>query len=514
MTPDPAADQERAGKSVNGSGSAEFALLRELLVGPEREQLATIQERVGNPEIRAVDLAEVLPAAIRSARAKALREALDPVFEKSLQNSVQKRPKVFADVIYPVMGPSIRSSIAASIKQFAENLNQIVEKSVSLRAIRWRIEAKVTGKSFSEILLTKSLLYRVEQVFLIHRKSGLLLQHVVAEASVLKDADMISGMLTAVQDFFSDSFTTSGQDLETLDSGAFKLWIQYGPKALVVGAVSGTAPAELKNVFRNAVDQIHENLYAALDSFRQDDLSVFETARPMLEVCLLGQSATGKKRQPVLPWLVAAGMIVLAAAGLIWYRVKEQRRWDDYFAALRSQPGIVVTDIEKRPPGYVVAGMKDPKAPDPLVLLREKRMDAGKIRYEWQPYLSLNTKFAAEREREDAQRRIGRLLIRFEVGSSKLPLADADKIAEVAELLREYPDMRLTLTGRADDIGSDAMNEKLSMDRVNRVIDALAERGIAAERLQARAVGEEQPLRSGGSDMDRTDNRSVQFTLR
>jgi outer membrane protein OmpA-like peptidoglycan-associated protein len=84
----------------------------------------------------------------------------------------------------------------------------------------------------------------------------------------------------------------------------------------------------------------------------------------------------------------------------------------------------------------------------------------------------------------------------------------------VAELLREYPDMRLTLTGRADDIGSDAMNEKLSTDRVNRLIDALAERGIAAERLQARAVGEEQPLRSGGSDMDRTDNRSVQFTLR
>ena len=101
----------------------------------------------------------------------------------------------------------------------------------------------MTGKPFSEILLARSLLYRVEQVFLIHRKSGLLLQHVAAEDAVLKDADMISGMLTAIQDFVSDSFVEGGQDLETLDIGRFKLWIQYGPKAMIVGAVSGNAPS-------------------------------------------------------------------------------------------------------------------------------------------------------------------------------------------------------------------------------------------------------------------------------
>ena len=65
----------------------------------------------------------------------------------------------------------------------------------------------------------RQLLYSVEQVFLIHRKSGLLLMHVAAKDSVLKDADMISGMLTAIQDFLSDSFAEGGQELETVDAG-------------------------------------------------------------------------------------------------------------------------------------------------------------------------------------------------------------------------------------------------------------------------------------------------------
>src|SRR4051812_31326938 len=223
-------------------GSEELAQLRELLVGPERAQLDALQARLDDPALRGADLGRFLPDAIKAARAKPLRDSLEPVFEKAFESSVRKHPKELADAIYPVIGPAIRSSVAASIREFAENLNQIVEKSASLRAIRWRIEAKVTGKPFTEILLSRSLLYSVEQVFLIHRKSGLLLLHVAARESVLKDADMISGMLTAIQDFFSDSFTEGGQDLETVDAGRFKLWIQHGPKALLAGAVSGSAP--------------------------------------------------------------------------------------------------------------------------------------------------------------------------------------------------------------------------------------------------------------------------------
>jgi len=508
--PQPASSE--AGKSTNGSGSAEFEELRELLIGPERAQIHDLRERIENPEKRGADLAAALPHAVQSAKAKALREALEPIFEKAFEASVRRHPKDLADAIYPVIGPAIRNSIAASIREFAENLNQIVEKSASWRAIRWRVEAKVTGKPFTELLLARSLLYRVEQVFLIHRTSGLLLQHVAAEASILKDADMISGMLTAIQDFFSDSFAESGQDLETLDTGRFKLWIQYGPRALVVGAVSGTAPAELKAVFRSAVDQVHQQFYAQLNA-KQSDVSVFEPTRPVLEACLLGQSAVGKRNRH-MAGRFAVAFTILALAGLIFYRAREISRWEAYFSRLRAEPGVVVASIEKQPPGYLIVGMKDPKAADPSILLRGQGLDDKKVQFIWYPFLSMNTPFAKEREREDAVKAIEKQLIRFDMGSAKLQLAEADKIAEIVETLRRWPDMRIDLNGRADETGSPAMNDKLSRDRADSVKRAIVEQGVDASRIEMTGLGNGHPLRTGESDWARADNRSVAAHVR
>jgi OOP family OmpA-OmpF porin len=60
------------------------------------------------------------------------------------------------------------------------------------------VTALRTGTSFAEVVLLNTLLYRVEQVFLIERESGLLLQHVRSAAVRTEDADMVAGMLTAI----------------------------------------------------------------------------------------------------------------------------------------------------------------------------------------------------------------------------------------------------------------------------------------------------------------------------
>lgn len=63
-----------------------------------------------------------------------------------------------------------------------------------------------TGASFAEVVLRHTLLYRVEQVFLVHRESGLLLHHLTAQSIAAQAPDMVAGMLTAIQDFARDSF--------------------------------------------------------------------------------------------------------------------------------------------------------------------------------------------------------------------------------------------------------------------------------------------------------------------
>ncbi len=418
---EPPGDRAADGSPENGAGAAKFAELRRLIIGQDLDRIAGIQKRLDDPAVRSAETGRILPGAIKSASSRNLREALEPVFEKSFRNSVRKHPRDISDAIYPVMGPAIRSSIRAAIREFAESLNQIVEKSVSWRAIRWRVEARVTGRPFTEILLTRSMLYSVEQVFLIHRESGVLLMHVAAKSVVIKDADMVSGMFTAIQDFVSDSFLESGQELETIDVGNYKLWMQYGSKALLVGAVSGIAPTELKTVFRSALESIHATLLTQLETFNQEDLSVFEPARPYLEGCLLGQRAPDKRKRWML-WLVVAGVIALLA-WLVFVQVRTLHRWDAYVDALRQQPGIAILHAEKHGSGGLITGLKDPRAPDPSLQLDGFGLDASKIHYEWQPYLSLNTRFAVEREIEADLDYIREQTIRFEPGSPNLPLA-------------------------------------------------------------------------------------------
>lgn len=490
--------------------------LRELLVGQELQDLAGVQDRLADPARRTDDLAQVLPEAIKAAKPKSLRDALEPVVEKTFHSSVRKNPKELADAIYPVIGPAIRSSIAAAIRDFAETLNQIVEKSASLRSIKWRIESLMTGKPFSEILLARSLLYSVEQVFLIHRTNGLLLQHAAAQEGVLKDADMISGMLTAIQDFLSDSFSQSGQDLETVDAGRFKLWLTYGTKVMLVAAVSGAAPVELKQVFRKALDEIEQTLQPQIAKFRQDDLSVFEPAQPILARCLLGQSAAPEKRVKarLWPYLLAVAVLLLAWFGFQW---RQRIRWNDYFTQLKQQPGIVITNTERHGSSYVIVGLRDPAAQDPGVLLRSRGLDPARAHFELEPYLSLNTPFARQRGFEADRDTINTRIIRFDSNSARLAPGEADRIDDILVVMKRVlaarPNVQITVTGRADEIGAADANDKLSLDRANRVHDALVAQGIDDARLKIVAAGNTQPLRSGGTEWDRAYNRSASFTV-
>src|SRR5262249_60500391 len=131
-------------------------------------------------------ISEVLPDAIllRAGRDPSLMKALEPLLEKALADSVRKDPRVLAEALFPVIAGAVRRAVASALQSLLESLNQIVETSVSVRSVGWRIEAVRTGKPYAEVALLRSLLYRVEQVFLIQNETGLLLQHVIA-ASIL-----------------------------------------------------------------------------------------------------------------------------------------------------------------------------------------------------------------------------------------------------------------------------------------------------------------------------------------
>lgn len=167
-----------------------------------------------------------------------------------------------------------------------------------------------------------------------------------------------------------------------------------------------------------------------MNTFNHGNTSDFEPARPYLERCLLGQKTQDKGNRWVSWAALAAVVSLLAGWGFV--EVRAGRRWDAYVDQLRREPGIALMRAEKHGSGGLIAGLKDPKAQDPSSLLADFGLEPSNVRYEWHPYLSLNTPFASERELEADLERIRTQTIRFEIGSARLALAEAGRIESPA----------------------------------------------------------------------------------
>ena len=365
--------------------------IRHIVVGPEQDRIAHLEQRLDDGELRAQELSRVLPDALvlSTTRDKRISRTLQPAIESSIRASVQKNPKILADAIFPLMGPGIRKAISATIMGMIQSFNQLLNHSLSIQGLKWRIEALRTRKPYAEIVLLHTLLYQVEQVFLIHRQTGLVLQHVVGSAAKFQDPDMVSGMLTAIEDFVRDSFNVaSDQSLDTLRIGSDRsVWIEQGPKAMVAAVIRGTPPLELRHRMTETLSDIHLKYGAFLDAFDGDAVA-FEPAREDLQACLDTEFKTAKKKISPLFWIVSAFLLsaLILGAFMLLHKFK---RMEAFRHALANRPGIVITSLEKSGGRIVVSGLKDPLAEDPATQLKSYTDPLGSVDYRWQPYVSL-----------------------------------------------------------------------------------------------------------------------------
>ena len=223
------------GRRAGGTG-AEFAALRRLLVGPEQSRLDELTEAIRERRVSAADLAEQLPEAIRlrGQRDEQVGRALAPVVDSALAESIRRDPRTIAAAIFPVLGPTIRKAIAETMAGLVRSINRAVEYSLTPRGIKWRLESWRTGVPYAQIVIKHALVYRVEQAFLVHAETGLLLAHATAPGLEVPEADLISGMLTAIQDFVRDAFRPGeAAMLRTFSVGELTVQVEVGPRAHV-----------------------------------------------------------------------------------------------------------------------------------------------------------------------------------------------------------------------------------------------------------------------------------------
>ncbi len=460
-------DLEERLQSVESSREM-IAALRAQVDALENEIVSRqeIAERIAEVQIDAEELSRLLPHAVTqaSSRGDQLAASLGPTIANSFAESIRRDPQSLADAVSPIMGPAIRRSISQAIAAMVQSLNQTVQHSFSPVGLKWRWESFTTGKPFAEVVLLNSLVYMVEHAFLIRHEDGMVLAHVTSVREDETDADLVSGMLTALQDFVRDSLGGSNSDeLEDMRVGDRNVFVERGTDAIVALVVRGTPPESIHESMQVVSEGIHVR-YGALFAAYEGDAEPFKAAEAELSELL--QSAyveraksSGQQWIQRIGWSTAAIVCVLSfvwlgfwlnriavenhyaellskpdsvdlslSHGVLTLRgeahgdwiasairsadalrrvqrvdatelVNRDQDWNDCLNALRSEPGIVVTDAFWNGCVYVVRGVQDPLARSAQSIIQESQLKPDQVRIEFGNFQAMDPQFVLARMR-------------------------------------------------------------------------------------------------------------------
>lgn len=98
----------------------------------------------------------------------------------------------------------------------------------------------------------------------------------------------------------------------------------------------------------------------------------------------------------------------------------------------------------------------------------------------------------------------------FSTNSKKL-LKSADvKLNEVVNAAKQYPEVKLEVSGHTDNRGKKAFNKKLSKNRAASVKAWLVKHGVAADRISTAGYADTQPIADNKTKAGRAANRRVE----
>ena len=103
------------------------------------------------------------------------------------------------------------------------------------------------------------------------------------------------------------------------------------------------------------------------------------------------------------------------------------------------------------------------------------------------------------------------LYINFDTGKSNIKPESLAIIGQIAALLQAHPELKVSIEGHTDNVGTPQSNKVLSTQRAKSVLNAVAQKGIAVARLTALGWGQEKPIADNRSEEGKAKNRRVEI---
>ncbi len=223
-------------------------------------KIAQIFDRVGTTERFTSNVASVLDSALRQAEVSQhneLSQAMAPLMVTTIKAELRNSQDEMVEALYPITGRLVKSYVASAIKDLADQMNRRLEHN----PIMLRLQSLTTGRSVGELALAGTQDFKLQELFLIRRGTGELVAHWPQNALSGRD-QMMSGVLTAINEFATQAFAAEQSTLRQIDLGDSELYLRGSPLYLLAAKCSGTASKGVEQVlddaFLAAVEMQHE----------------------------------------------------------------------------------------------------------------------------------------------------------------------------------------------------------------------------------------------------------------
>ncbi|WP_422031324.1 OmpA family protein [Roseovarius sp.] len=103
--------------------------------------------------------------------------------------------------------------------------------------------------------------------------------------------------------------------------------------------------------------------------------------------------------------------------------------------------------------------------------------------------------------------------ISFEPGSANIDADGSDIMDDIAEILKTCGEITMEIGGHTDSQGREVMNQQLSQERAQTVLNELRMRRVLTASISAVGYGESQPIADNGTEEGREANRRIEFKV-
>ena len=328
----------------------------------------------------------------RETKDGSVNKVLVPLVEKSLHRSIEANSEKIVGTLYPLVGTLVRKAVSSFLVEFVERTNALIENSFSPKSVSWRFKAWQSGVGYSEYVASQIYQYQVQQLLVIHRETGTLLHSISSDPEKEKDADLISSMLVAINDFVADAFgvtaTESDNELGEIKTEDFTLLIKIGPQALLVAAVTGSIPPEVRGKLQQALEEFHQFYQQPLIHYDGDN-APFDGCEAILSDCLISERKEGEGKKSKRIAGAAVLLVIFAALAVLSFMRLSLSILKSDLHELTPPPGIIVTDTYISNGNVHAKVLRDPVAINIEEWLNESAIDADKVTIIEEPFVSL-----------------------------------------------------------------------------------------------------------------------------